>query len=151
MTAGETPALRRTEPPPPGLAVEPDLNPPTIPADGHSTMLLRLRASDGRALSPSQISLHFSQHSPSYHVDFLAPDGNGVEARISAGILPGEGEALVRTPHLKPVRIRFISERDYRDRFGDGTPDFLRLTAPTDPHACRRCFTLLADAAATSP
>src|SRR5260370_38986342 len=137
----------RTESP----VLQAELNPPTIPADGHSPMLLRLRASDGRALSPSKISLHFSQHSPSYHVDFLAPDGNGVKARISAGILPGEGEGLVRTPHLKRVRVRFTAEPDYSARFGDGTPDFLRLDAPADRDAFRRWFTLLAEAEATQP
>lgn len=128
-----------------------ELTPPVIPADGHSTMLLRLHSSDGRSLSPTQISLHFSEHASSYHVDSLSPDGNGVQAKISAGILPGTGEALVRTPHLKPVRIHFSTEPDYSDRFADGTPDFLRLDSPADRDAFRRWFTLLAEVEASQP
>ena len=34
---------------------------------------------------------------------------------------------------------------DWGDRFGDGTPDFLRLTDPADQAAFRRWFTLIAE------
>ncbi len=37
------------------------------------------------------------------------------------------------------------------DRFGDGTPDFLRLTDPADQAAFRRWFTLIADYQAIRP
>jgi uncharacterized protein YfaT (DUF1175 family) len=40
---------------------------------------------------------------------------------------------------------------DLADRFGDGTPDFLRLTDPPDQAAFRRWFTLIADDAASRP
>lgn len=37
------------------------------------------------------------------------------------------------------------------DRFGDGTPEFLRLSDPTDQAAFRRWFTLIAEDAAARP
>ena len=40
---------------------------------------------------------------------------------------------------------------DFGDRFGDGTPDFLRLTDPADQAAFRRWFTLIAEDAAARP
>ncbi len=40
---------------------------------------------------------------------------------------------------------------DWGDRFGDGTPDFLRLTDPADRAAFRRWFTLIADYQAIRP
>ncbi|MFY9855131.1 MAG: DUF1175 family protein [Terracidiphilus sp.] len=39
----------------------------------------------------------------------------------------------------------------WRDRFGDGTPDFLRLTDPADQAAFRRWFTLIAEYQAIRP
>ena len=41
--------------------------------------------------------------------------------------------------------------QDWGDRFGDGTPDFLRLTDPADQAAFRRWFTLIADFQAIRP
>jgi uncharacterized protein YfaT (DUF1175 family) len=44
-----------------------------------------------------------------------------------------------------------IPAQDWRDRFGDGTPDFLRLTDPADQAAFRRWFTLIAEYQAIRP
>jgi len=41
--------------------------------------------------------------------------------------------------------------RQWTDRFGDGTPDFLRLTDPTDQAAFRQWFTLIAEYQAIRP
>jgi uncharacterized protein YfaT (DUF1175 family) len=41
--------------------------------------------------------------------------------------------------------------REWGDRFGDGTPDFLRLTDPADQAAFRRWFTLIAEYQAIRP
>src|SRR5260370_22574679 len=71
LILGLVAARGRTQSP----VLQAERHPPTIPADVHSTMVLRLRASYGRALSPRQISPHFSPHSPRYHDDFFAPDG----------------------------------------------------------------------------
>jgi hypothetical protein len=40
---------------------------------------------------------------------------------------------------------------DWSDRFGDGTPDFVRLTDPSDQAAFRRWFTLIAEYQAARP
>ena len=40
---------------------------------------------------------------------------------------------------------------DWSDRFGDGTPDFVRLTDPADQAAFRRWFTLIAEYQAERP
>ena len=40
---------------------------------------------------------------------------------------------------------------EWGDRFGDGTPDFLRLTDPADQAAFRRWFTLIAEYQAVRP
>ncbi|MGP8174618.1 MAG: DUF1175 family protein [Terracidiphilus sp.] len=41
--------------------------------------------------------------------------------------------------------------QDWGDRFGDGTPEFLRLTDPADQAAFRRWFTLIAEYQAIRP
>ncbi len=41
--------------------------------------------------------------------------------------------------------------RGWSDRFGDGTPDFLRLSDPADREVFRRWFTLIADYQAVRP
>ena len=41
--------------------------------------------------------------------------------------------------------------QDWGDRFGDGTPDFLRLTDPSDQAAFRRWFTMIAEYQAIRP
>jgi hypothetical protein len=43
------------------------------------------------------------------------------------------------------------SQAQWSDRFGDGTPDFLRLTDPADQAAFRRWFTAIADFQAIRP
>jgi hypothetical protein len=43
------------------------------------------------------------------------------------------------------------SMRGWSDRFGDGTPDFLRLSDPADREVFRRWFTLIADYQAVRP
>lgn len=58
--------------------------------------------------------------------------------------------------HPRPIRssgpgVAHAEAIDFGDRFSDGTPDFLRLTDPSDQAAFRRWFTLIAeDAAARS-
>ncbi len=44
-----------------------------------------------------------------------------------------------------------ISAREWGDRFGDGTPDFLRLTDASDQDAFRRWFALIAEYQAVRP
>jgi len=51
-----------------------------------------------------------------------------------------------------PARLaRSAQALAWSDRFGDGTPDFLRLTDPADQAAFRRWFTLIAEFQASRP
>ena len=62
-------------------------------------------------------------------------------------------------PSLHPAAIRTGSRESsavqspllVTDRFGDGTPDFLRLTDPADQAAFRQWFTVIADYQAIRP
>ena len=59
-----------------------------------------------------------------------------------------------RQPHVRTVPAALAHSRpapDWGDRFGDGTPDFLRLTDPADQAAFRRWFTLIAEYQAVRP
>ncbi|MGA2570922.1 MAG: DUF1175 family protein [Terracidiphilus sp.] len=61
--------------------------------------------------------------------------------------------------HPAPARAQAVPARltqnrpmgSWGDRFGDGTPDFLRLTDPADQAAFRRWFTLIAEVQAGRP
>ena len=58
---------------------------------------------------------------------------------------PGHSNPVIRpgVAHAAPLNVG--------DRFGDGTPDFLRLGDPADQAAFRRWFTLIAEDAAARP
>jgi len=83
-------------------------------------------------------------------------------ATLGAAILclDRAGSAGLQTRHFGPQnRVQTISAAlarsrtapDWGDRFGDGTPDFLRLTDPADQAAFRRWFTLIAEYQAVRP
>ena len=63
-----------------------------------------------------------------------------------------------RNPHTKRItdvsaatQARGFPAVSWTDRFGDGTPDFLRLSDPADQAAFRRWFTLIAEYQAVRP
>jgi hypothetical protein len=59
-----------------------------------------------------------------------------------------------RQAHAQTIPAALARSRpapDWGDRFGDGTPDFLRLTDPADQAAFRRWFTLIAEYQAARP
>lgn len=62
-----------------------------------------------------------------------------------AGVLPGTAIVRLSARDTAPASITITSLPDYRDRFSDGTPDFLRLDTPADQQAFRRWFTYLAE------
>ncbi len=66
--------------------------------------------------------------------------------RLLHRLLPVHAQAAqVRTPRLRPAAL------DFSDRYGDGTPDFVRLADPADQAAFRRWFTLIAEYQAERP
>src|ERR1017187_5483249 len=59
---------------------------------------------------------------------------------------------------LQPGRVAHVAGNSagggasaWTDRFGDGTPDFMRLSDPADQAAFRRWFTLIAEYQAVRP
>lgn len=60
-----------------------------------------------------------------------------------------------RPIHAQSARVRVrpaaLDWSDWSDRYGDGTPDFVRLTDPSDQAAFRRWFTLIAEYQAARP
>lgn len=74
-------------------------------------------------------------------------------AAMAAGMPPGR-RALRHFFHpAKPLIANAMSRRSpaWTDRFGDGTPDFLRLRDPADQAAFRRWFTAIAEFQAARP
>jgi uncharacterized protein len=60
--------------------------------------------------------------------------------------------ARARIPATAPARAGAAEVSiDLRDRFADGTPDFLRLDSPSDQEVFRRWFTLIAEYQALRP
>jgi uncharacterized protein YfaT (DUF1175 family) len=126
------------------LVVEPDHD--WLPADGETTAELRIRASDGRTLSSSEVSVISAQAvSQGMQVSFLEQRDRELHARVRAGVLPGAVKLIIAERRLRPAEVTLDVVPFDEDRFADGTPDFLRLNTPTDREAFRRWFTLLAD------
>ncbi len=76
-------------------------------------------------------------------------DGSDV-AMVLSPVNPGVGRLILRYRNTHTtVLIHFA--QDASDRFGDGTPDFLRLHTAADRAAFRSWFTALADSAAALP
>lgn len=73
----------------------------------------------------------------------LAVRANPAGRRLLSRILPIHAQA--GQGRVRPAAL------DWSDRFGDGTPDFVRLTDPADQAAFRRWFTLIAEYQAARP
>jgi hypothetical protein len=74
-------------------------------------------------------------------------------AQTGSGL--GQVSSLLPLAHAASTRqagtTASVPSRLWTDRFGDGTPDFLRLTDPADQGAFRRWFTLIAEYQAIRP
>jgi len=114
-----------------------------LPADGFSTAHLWLRAADGNRLPPGT-TLEIREGARRARIQSITPRPSAWVAILRAGILPGPIEVEARAPGLVPVRLRLETRAIASDRFGDGTPDFLRLD-PTDGQAFRRWSAFLAE------
>jgi hypothetical protein len=115
-----------------------------LPADGFSTSHLTLRAAPGNHLPP-ETTLQIREGARRARIQSLTKDDSGWVAILRAGILPGPVEVEAHAPGVVSVRLRLETYLAASDRFGDGTPDSLRLD-PADAEAFRRWFTFLAEA-----
>ncbi len=116
----------------------------TLPADGGSSLPISVHASDGRALDPKQIKVVTLAGKERAHLA-LAPNGDVVEARLLPGVLPGDVQFRLSAAGVQPVTLTAHLTPALADRFGDGTPDFLRLDSPSDRDSFRRWFTEIAE------
>jgi uncharacterized protein YfaT (DUF1175 family) len=138
-----TAALSRISSPPAALVAT--SNREGLPADGVTAAEVTIHASDGRALSTSEISIHFQDGNRGARLEFGEREGRELHARVVAGIRPGPVTLRITAEKLRPVGVKLDVAPFYEDRFGDGTPDFLRLDDAADRDAFRHWFTLLAD------
>ncbi|MDZ4797240.1 MAG: DUF1175 family protein [Bryobacteraceae bacterium] len=106
----------------------------TLPADGFSFATINTNRPDAR------LAVVEGPHSA--HLD---------GPRLVAGIVPGKAILEATVPNQRPVRATIETKPVWTDRFGDGTPDFLRLNDPLDVAAFVDNFTAIALAVEAAP
>jgi len=117
----------------------------TLPADGAIHYAVDIRLSmGGRAPAPEYIQAAGVRSQ-------IIQETNGSDMVIvSSPVNPGDSRLFLAYRDIRiPVLIHFVAYDG--DRFGDGTPDFLRLHTAADRAAFRGWFTALADTASTLP
>lgn len=112
-----------------------------IVADGHSNILLPIRVAEGKLPDAQDLTARLS--APSGHgAVFLQTDPLALVYR--PGVLPGTVTVDLLGKHARAAMLSITSVPDFRDSFGDGTPNFLRLDSVSDRQAFRQWFTLIA-------
>jgi uncharacterized protein len=132
------------------LAVDAPLMP--IVADGESRISLRVRAEDGRVLNQSDIYAKILEQDGHGRIAGIVSKGSGEPMLIEfvPGVNPGRLTIELRGAAFRNSRVALTTALANGDYYQDGTPDFLRLTAPQDRAAFRYWFTLLAERQALS-
>lgn len=127
-----------------------DVTASRLPADGVSTATITLREAKGHKLPPAAI-LRIVEGKHRGELEPLSGNARAATAVLRVGVLPGPIVVEARAPNVAPVAARVETVLDAGDRWGDGTPDFLRLDSPEDREAFRGWFTYLAEAQAFRP
>ncbi len=109
-----------------------------LPADGYAQARAHVHASDGRELQNVTWRIENARE-----ITDFAPSAS--DARLQAGIIPGDITLVAAAPGFKAVRTEVHFSLDPTDQFGDGTPDFLRLQNAEDQIAFRHWFAFLAE------
>ncbi len=117
----------------------------TLPADGDRHVPFVLRRKDGKLLDSLVV-----QPATLNARTLLRPDGS-TAVDVQSPVLPGIARLQVRGAGVIPLMATVAFVPDSTDRYGDGTPEFLRLHSAADRAAFRAWFTALADAAASLP
>jgi len=113
----------------------------TLPADGAVHRAVEVRLAKGGSLDPGEVTTA----GPAATVNPQGDDAVSVDIRSQ--VTPGTRFLTLQYRGAAiSVPIHFVP--DASDRFGDGTPDFLRLHSAEDRENFRAWFTTLADAAA---
>ena len=120
-------------------------------ADGESRVLLRIRTEDGRLLNSPDVSAKIlEQDGRGRVVGTVSREPGRPAIEFVPGVNPGRLTIELRGTALRPSRVTLNTVLSSGDYYQDGTPDFLRLTAPQDRDAFRYWFTLLAERQALS-
>ena len=115
-----------------------------LPADGAWHRVGVLQATDGSPIAIEEVDLRGAA------ARLTTGLSAGVALEVRSPVLPQNGTLHIRyRRHAQALTLQFRA--DAEDRFGDGTPDFLRLHTPADRAAFRAWFTTLADIAAALP
>jgi len=124
------------------LVVSPDEL--TLPADGALHRAIQVQLARGSRIDPNELV------PAGVPARVLAAGADAVEVEIQSPANPGE-QRLVLSYRGGSASVTVHFTPDAGDRFGDGTPDFLRLHTAGDRAAFRGWFTALADTAAALP
>jgi uncharacterized protein YfaT (DUF1175 family) len=115
----------------------------TLPADGARHVAATASLAGGGRLDSGQL-LVAAPHS------FFPLDEAQASLQAQSPVNPGTVRLAVRyRGRAASLVVHFVPV--FTDRFGDGTPDFLRLHSAADRSAFRAWFTALADSAAALP
>jgi hypothetical protein len=116
----------------------------TLPADGAWHGAFRIALSRGGEISPDEVTAE------NLRARVVADGARELNVEVQSPVNPGSAHLMLRyRGRATSVPVHFAT--DDTDRFGDGTPDFLRLHSPLDRAAFRAWFTALADITATLP
>ena len=115
----------------------------TLPADGAMHRAIEVRLSRGGQIDAGAITAAGLSSS-------VLPEGAAAIVEVRSPVNPGT-QRLVLRYRGRSVSVTVHFAPDSSDRFGDGTPDFLRLHTAADRAAFRAWFTALADTAAALP
>ncbi len=115
-----------------------------LPANGSYHHAFRLNLARGKPLSGELAVTGLASRI------VMGPDGTAA-LEVQSPSLPGERHIRISGAGFRPFIATITFAPDSSDRFGDGTPEFLRLHTSADRTAFRGWFTALADAAATLP
>jgi uncharacterized protein YfaT (DUF1175 family) len=116
-----------------------------LPADGATHHALQIRRLHGGRLRLEDLSI------AGIAARALRETDQRAELEMLAPVNPGTHRIILRFRGGTPTSVVVHFDPDATDRFGDGTPDFLRLHAAADRLAFRAWFTAMADTAAALP
>jgi uncharacterized protein YfaT (DUF1175 family) len=115
----------------------------TLPADGRLRRAVHLGLTGGVRLQAEKVSTNGINAQ-------VFPEGDGAVVQVASPVIPGRQTLTLEYERVRST-IVFSFEPDATDRYGDGTPEFLRLHSPADRNAFRAWFVALADSASEVP
>jgi len=125
-----------------GLRLEVSLE--KIPADGFSSVLVRVEATNGKIPPLKELKLDVIEGARRARIESVTAGAGVAAVVVRVGVLPGPVVIEASATGFSPARVELKTSLAASDGYGDGTPDFLRLEE-TDQEAFRRWFTFLAE------